>query len=406
MNPERILVRGVNWLGDAVMTTPALRRLREARAAAHISLLTPEKLGDLWLNHPAIDAVLSFSPKESVWHIARQLREQRFDLGLILPNSPRSALELWLARVPRRIGYATRWRGVFLTDRVAQRPHAQPMRKRRVAEIRRLAAGGVASTGRPLPPGGPAPQRPEPAEGAAPGDHAFRSHHIYHYLNLVGALGAQTDPLPPLLNVPASEAQAVGRKLGLVTDPPDPRPLLGLNPGAEYGPAKRWPPERFVAAALEVQRRLNCRWVIFGGPRDLELAETIAAQITERESPIPNAPSRPPARSASVVNLAGRTSLRQLCAALRLCRLLLTNDTGPMHVAAAVGTPVVALFGSTASALTGPGLPGDGPHRLLLGQAPCAPCFRRDCPIDLRCLNSLRVERVVEAVLELMGGGS
>src|SRR5437867_10703216 len=105
MNPERILVRGVNWLGDAVMSTAALLRLREARPQAHISLLTLEKLADLWQDHPAIDRVLGFSASESVWQIGRRLRRTQFDIGLILPNSPRSAIELWLGRVPERIGY-------------------------------------------------------------------------------------------------------------------------------------------------------------------------------------------------------------------------------------------------------------------------------------------------------------
>src|ERR1700722_15354664 len=100
---QRILVRGVNWLGDAVMTTPALLRLREARPGAHITLLTHTKLADLWRNHPAVDAIETFSEDESAWSIGRRLREKKFELGLVLPNSHRSALELWLAKIPDRI---------------------------------------------------------------------------------------------------------------------------------------------------------------------------------------------------------------------------------------------------------------------------------------------------------------
>src|SRR5215204_4273292 len=104
LNPRRILVRGVNWLGDAVMTTPALQRLRERFPQAHITLLTPEKLSDLWLHHPAVDHTISFMPAETVWSVARKLRTENFNVALVFPNSPRSALEMWLARIPRRIG--------------------------------------------------------------------------------------------------------------------------------------------------------------------------------------------------------------------------------------------------------------------------------------------------------------
>ena len=157
-----------------------------------------------------------------------------------------------------------------------------------------------------------------------------------------------------------------------------------MNPGAEYGPAKRWPAERFIAAAQEIQNRTGCRWLVLGGKSDVELAGSIASKLV------------------GSVNLAGRTSLRELCAVLKLCRVLLTNDTGPMHVAAALGTPVVALFGSTSPELTGPGLPGGEPAGIVKGDAPCAPCFLRECPIDFRCMLGIETSRVVAAVLQAL----
>src|SRR5436190_2015050 len=120
--PKRILVRGVNWLGDAVMSTPALLRLREHFPDAHICLLTPEKLRDLWLQHPAVNETISFAPGEGVFSIGRRLREQNFDLALVLPNSPRSALEVFVARIPRRIGGSWPWRNWFLTEVIPPRP--------------------------------------------------------------------------------------------------------------------------------------------------------------------------------------------------------------------------------------------------------------------------------------------
>src|SRR2546427_11141208 len=105
LQPQRLLVRGVNWLGDAVMSTPALLRLREAHPGAQITLLTPDKLADLWQNHPALDQVMTFTKAESVFHLAHRLRAEHFDTALVLPNSPRSALEMFLAHIPVRIGY-------------------------------------------------------------------------------------------------------------------------------------------------------------------------------------------------------------------------------------------------------------------------------------------------------------
>ena len=163
--------------------------------------------------------------------------------------------------------------------------------------------------------------------------------------------------------------------------------LLGLNPGAEYGPAKRWPAQSFAAVTHEVSRRMpNCLWLAFGGAGDRALCGDLAELTGDR-----------------VINLAGQTSLRELMALLKLCRVVLTNDSGPMHIAAALGTPVVVPFGSTSPELTGPGLPGDPSHQLLTAAVPCSPCFRRTCPIDFRCMTGIGPERVVEAVCRAIG---
>jgi heptosyltransferase-2 len=369
IQPRRILVRGTNWVGDAVMTTPALLRLREKFPDAHITLLTPEKLRDLWIRHSAIDETIVFAPGENVFSVGKKLRAGKFDLALVLPNSPRSAIESWLAGIPRRIGYARPWRNWFLTTRVTPRPDAVKMQKRSVAEIRQLVAADVNRRGT--------------SNGRVLTNAATNAHQIHEYLHLVAALGANPEPLPPRLVVTPDEIESVKKKFGLGEIK---RPIFGLNPGAEYGPAKRWPVEKFIAAAREIQNRTNCTWLTFGGQADAALAHRI-------ESAIPNPPS-------AIFNLAGKTSLRELMALLKLCRVLLTNDSGPMHVAAALGTPVVVPFGSTSPELTGPGLPGDARNRLLKSDAPCAPCFLRECPIDFRCLNGISVERVVEAILQ------
>lgn len=365
-SPRRILVRGVNWLGDAVMTTPALLRLREHFPETHFTLLTPEKLRDLWQHHPAVDDTLTFGADESTFTVGRKLRAGKFDLALVLPNSPRSALEVWLARIPRRIGYARPWRNWFLTQVVADRPKAVRMLKRSPAEITNLTNSDL-------------------THQASRITHPASAHQLHEYLHLASALGVEADLVTPQLVVASKEIEAARSKFGLNETA---APILGLNPGAEYGPAKRWPVEHFIEVATKLQQQTNCLWVILGGKNDVALAETIHSAL------------RPPL--FALRNLAGRTSLRELMALLKLCRVLLTNDTGPMHVAAALGTPVVVPFGSTSPELTGPGLPGDPRHRLLKSDAPCSPCFLRECPIDFRCMNGISVERVSEAVLNAL----
>ena len=377
---QRILVRGVNWLGDAVMTTPALDRLREARPRARITLLSDAKLVDLWQHHPSLDSVLTFTSNDNVWQIARRLRREKFDLALVLPNSPRSALEVWLAGIPVRIGYAASWRSWFLTRPLAPRSGAVPTRKRSVTEIRSLVQAAT--------------PKKNPAEVTA--------HHIFNYLHVVAeGMGASSAPVAPRLVVACDEIESVKRRFAIPAERIDPRPLFGMNPGAEYGPAKRWPRERFVAAGIEVQRRTRCRWLILGGKNDIELCASIANELRRAAEQFLGRGEV--TKNSLVVNLAGATTLRELCAVLKTCAVVLTNDTGPMHVAAAVGTPVVVPFGSTSPELTGPGLPGAPRHRLLTCEAPCSPCFLRECPIDFRCMTGIAVEQAVAAVIEAAG---
>jgi heptosyltransferase-2 len=354
--PRKILVRGVNWLGDAVMTTPALMRLRERFPEARITMLCHEKLLGLWTAHPAINDVRTFGDNDGPITTGRRLADSAYDLSVIFPNSIRSALESFVARIPRRVGSASSLRGMLLTDRVKPDPTVVKMRKRKPAEVSRLIESGErAQLPAAIPP---------------------QSHQIHHYLRIVGALGADTTPLPTRL------ALAGGDGEDLIGRHPAGVPIVGLNPGAEYGPAKRWPVERFADAANALHAKTGCRFVVFGGKGDL----VIAGQLTRRIT------------SAPVTVLAGRTSLSQLLEALGRCHVLLTNDTGPMHVAAALGVPVVVPFGSTSPELTGPGLPGDPRHKLIRSNAECAPCFLRECPVDFRCMKRIEVGEIVHAV--------
>jgi heptosyltransferase-2 len=363
---KRLLIRGTNWLGDAVLTTPALMRLREKFPGAHIAVLTPEKLEQLWLHHPAVDEVISFSPGQGVFSVAGKLRERKFDAALVLPNSPRSAMEVFLAGISNRIGYARPWRNFFLTQTVGPRPDGAKMRKRTVSEIKALI-GSSPKAG----------MRTPPFSGSASQAH--------EYLHLAAALGANAELMPATLHVTPEEVEAARRKFRVKFDS---NLVLGLNPGAEYGPAKRWPIERYIAAAKEIQRRTHCGWILFGGTND-------TGQINRVESALGAGPG--------VLSVAGRTSLRELMSLMKLSRLFLTNDTGPMHVAAALGVPVVAIFGSTSPELTAPLSASQSRLQILASGAPCSPCFLRECPIDFRCMNGIGVEAVVEAVLKCLG---
>lgn len=376
-DPKRILVRGVNWLGDAVMTIPALLRLRERFPEAQIAVLAPDKLAEFWLHCPAVNETIAFSANEGVFGVSRKLREKRFDLLVVFPNSPRSAIEGWLARIPRRIGYARPLRNLFLTSAVPPRIGAVKMRKRSASKVRKL----IASIERI--------RNPHSVPQAAP-----QAHQIYDYLHLAAALGANPEPLPPELFVASDEIETAKKKFGIDTLG---QPILGVNPGAEYGPAKRWPIDRFVAAAREIQNKTSCVWLIFGGRGDMEIARHVEEGIRNSLA----VPQHSEGVKIENRNLAGQTSLRELTALLKCCRVLLTNDSGPMHLAAALGTPVVVPFGSTSPELTGPGYAGANLHRILRAGAPCSPCFLRECPIDFRCMKGIGVEQVVAAVSEL-----
>ena len=329
---NRILIRATNWLGDNVMLTPAVQRLRELAPAAHLALLCPPKLQDLWRENPYLNEILT-DPAG--------LPTGRFDLAVIFPNSFRAAWECWRAGIPRRVGVAGHWRRALLTDVVPEPPGEQ-------ARYRSVAVAGQRFKVKTFP--------------------AVR-HLAQRHLDLIAHLGGNQELVAPKIWCAAKPRWPV-----------DGRPVFALNAGAEFGPAKRWPADRFAAVAKQVAGQVDCRWLILGGPGDVALAGQIAAQLGD------------------CINLAGQTTLRELCEVLRACRLLLTNDTGPMHLAAGLGTPVVAIFGSTSAELTGP---LGAPVTIVREPVECSPCFLRECPIDFRCMNRISVDRVADAVVNL-----
>ena len=348
---RRILVRSTNWIGDAILTMPAVQRLREAAPDAHLAMLCAAKLHDLWRHNPFLNEVIPFDPVPS----SAELRAGRFDLAVLFPNSFRSAWECWRAGIPVRVGFTGHRRRWLLTHAVSEPRDEQPVHES-------IEVNGVRFERKRFP----APR-----------------HQVHRYLDLVGRIGANRHYVAPKIYLAHEELPPLSKFYQ-----EDGRPLIGLNAGAEYGPAKRWLPERFAAVAGQVAQEKLCRWLLLGGPGDVAIAEALEAKLLAAG-----------VAASSIINVAGRTSLPDLFVLLKCCRVLLTNDTGPMHVAAALNTPVVAIFGSTSPELTGP----LGPHATVIRQpVECSPCFLRECPIDFRCMQRVAAAPVAEAVLKLL----
>ena len=212
-------------------------------------------------------------------------------------------------------------------------------------------------------------------------------HQAHRYLDIISYLGGSRDYVQPKIWI---EPNAIPPLTKLLHE--GVRPFFGINAGAEYGPAKRWMPERFAEVAAKVSDKVPCRWLLFGGPNanDMQIADMIETQLRAHFSD-----------PRDIVNVAGETTLLELCGLIKFCKLLLTNDTGPMHLASALGTPLVAVFGSTSAELTGP-----LSDRCIVVHQPveCNPCFLRECPIDFRCMDRITVDQVVEAVLRQLEG--
>jgi heptosyltransferase-2 len=346
----RILIRGTNWIGDAVMTMPAVQRLRELEPDAHLALLCPAKLHDLWRHNIHLNEIIPFDDQPNL----RQLREKYFHVAIIFPNSFRSAYECWRAGIPQRIGFAGHWRRHLLTT-VVEEPPAEQVVYRDITVAGKTFQRKVFPTVR---------------------------HQAHRYLDLIARLGGNHDIVYPKIWVAPGEIPALSKFVREGS-----RPFFGLIAGAEYGPAKRWFPDRFAEVAARVSAEVPCRWLLLGGPGDVAIAGQIEDQLRATLGD-----------DRAVVNVAGKTTLLELCELVKCCRLVLTNDTGPMHITSAIGTPLVAIFGSTSAALTGP----LGPHAVIVkADVECTPCFFRECPIDFRCMKSITVERVTAAVLKL-----
>jgi lipopolysaccharide heptosyltransferase II len=341
LKPFRMLIRSSNWLGDAVMTTPAVQAFKRGRPDAHITVLTRDKLADFWKLVPEVDEVISIGSKETVFQVARKI-STGFDVAILFPNSVRVAMEAWLAGIPRRVGIRGHWRRLLLNQIVPKDKKVRP---------------------------------PE--------------HQARHYLQIAEFCGASRESCAAVLEAFGNKKQSSKARVAN---------RIGLCPGADYGPAKRWLPERFREVMERVNSRQTCEWVLFGTERDRFVGEQITGgtSIKPEASGEVTETSLPPAVLPNCKNLIGNTTLAELIEGLSHCRMLVTNDTGTMHLAAFLGVPVVSIFGSTEPILTGP--LGMG-HRVVRHHVECSPCFLRECPLDFRCMKAVEAEEVAAAIL-------
>jgi heptosyltransferase-2 len=338
---KRILVRGTNWIGDAVLTTPALAALRAGFPQAKIALLAKPAVAELLQCHPAIDDIVLYrdpGPHAGLGgklSLAIQLNRGRYDLAILFQNAFEAAAVTALAGIPNRYGYATDGRSLLLTHRVPLTP-----------KIR-------------------------------------RKHQVEYYLELLKPLNMPVEPAAPTLRTTPEEDDAAARHLQAFGMDPG-KALIGINPGSVYGSAKRWLPERFAQAADRLSAEHDACVLIFGGKGEEELGTAIAGMMT-----------------APTIVLSGRTTVRQLMALIKRCRLFITNDTGSMHIAAAFQVPLVAIFGPTNPATTSPYGPG---HELVRHPVECSPCLLRECPIDHRCMTRVTVDDVYDAATKQVSG--
>ncbi len=345
MHLQKILVRATNWVGDAVMSIPALQALREHFPAAHIAVLARPWVAGLYGRERFCDELIPYeAPRgwkglREKWSLAADLRRRKFDCAVLLQNAFESAALVRLAGIPLRIGYDRDGRGWLLTHPI-----------------------------------------PAPRPGDTPRHQRFNYLELLKRAKLITSYSAES----PIRLDGAPAAAQKGREhfeRASVAGP-----VIGVSPGAAYGGAKRWLPERFAEAAIEVARDRGATVAIFGSREELTICEIVQQRIEAAMQPC--------------INFAGTTGLTEFIELAAACEVYLTNDSGPMHIASALGVPTVAIFGATDDEATGP---TGVQSRVVREPVECSPCLLRECPIDHRCMTRVSAARVAQEALGLVG---
>jgi heptosyltransferase II len=330
---QNIIIRMPNWLGDAVMATPVISDVKKRWPHATVTAMCVSGVASLLKGNPHINEIFSFSHQNGFRYrddrrdVITRLRQGKYDLGILLPNSFSSAWWFWKGDVRMRVGYARDMRRFLLTH----------------------------------------PIRPT----------LLKEHLVTTYKRLLVPLGIPLSQTAPELFLTEQE-KAAAKEILKQYRIPEGASIVGINPGAAYGSAKCWPPERFQEVIALLAKRPNTYVICFADIAGADLVHNICKGM-------------PP----NVIDLAAATTLRELMALIGACTVFLTNDSGPMHIAAAIKTPLVALFGSTNEIATGPYNHGEIIHKHVA----CSPCYRRTCPIDFRCMTQISPAEVYAALL-------
>ncbi len=339
---ERVLIRGTNWIGDVVMTLPAVAAVRKTWPKARISVLAKPWVAEVYRLSADVDDVIVFQEPGrhagigGKFRLAGELRNEGFDCAILLQNAIEAAIIAVLAVIPLRAGYNSDGRGVLLTHAV-----------RRTKAIRQV-------------------------------------HQIDYYIEMVRALGCTSAGRDVHLR-PGEDYDGLARALFSRFGIDENRPIIGIAPGAAYGPAKKWFPERFAAVADRLSGDSGAQMILFGSAGDRESTATVQGS------------ARHP-----LIDIAGMTNLKEAIALIARCSLFISNDSGLMHVAGALGVPTIAIFGSTNPVTTSP----VGERSVVIHHdLDCSPCLKPVCPTDFRCMEMIGVEEVYAAARKLLAGG-
>jgi len=336
---KNILIRSTNWIGDAIITTPAIRAVHKNFPEAKISLLAQPWVAPIFYNNPYIDDILLYDIAgkhkglSGIIRLRNELRKEKFDLAILLQNSFEAALISIWAGIPNRLGYNTDVRGLLLTHCIPLKPYLK------------------------------------------------RVHQIDYYLGLLKSVSLKSDSRQLTIVITDKErkhTEATLEQQGITSKDK----LIGINPGAVFGSAKRWFPERYAQLSLQLHAYSKSTIVIFGGPSEKALGQYIAQLMGNR-----------------CINFCCKTSLREAVALIERCQLFITNDSGLMHVAAALNIPQIAIFGSTDYVTTSPNSLNS---QIIRSPVPCSPCLKSECPTDHRCMKNITVKMVYDAAVKLL----
>jgi len=339
-NIKRLLIRSTNWIGDAVMTTPAIRAIRKNFPDAEISILTKPWVAPVFESNPYVNNILIYDDSKKhkglcgKLRLAKELKKHHFDAAILLQNAIEAAIITFFAGIPCRIGYNTDARGFLLTHSVKCTP-----------QIKKI-------------------------------------HQTGYYLGILQGIGLKTDGTDLDLFVDKKNKELSAKILKSRGVSPGDK-LVGINPSATFGPAKQWFPQRYAELADRIEKVFGARIIIFGGPDDAELGRKISQMM-----------------QCSPVNLCGKTTLEEAIALINMCDLFITNDSGLMHVATALDTPLIAIFGSTNPVTTGP---KSLSSRIVRVPVECSPCLKPQCPKGhLKCMNNIDVDMVFDVVKKIL----